>query len=1139
MRFGLLGALFVADDQGHPLALGAPKQSAALVVLLLHANDVVSSDRLIQQLWGDESPPTASKSLQVHISRLRRALRRAGAEAAERLVTRPGGYLLRVAPGELDVECFERLVREADGLVAAERWEAAGGHLREALELWRGDPLSDFSYEPFAQTEIARLAELRLSTLEQRIAVDVALGRVAVVIGELERLVREHPYRERLQGQLMLALYRTGRQADALAVFREVRSRLIDELGIEPSAELRELQGAILAQEPSLASAAPPQAVTSDRPRPQGERSFYRPRLLEAVTLLLTDIEGSTRLARRLGWEGWIAALDQHRRILVNAISAHGGKVDNSEGDAVVALFPEAPEAVAAAVEAQRAFERHPWPEDLGRLKVRMGLHTGVVAPHESGFVGIDAHLAARVANAANGGQILITAATRRLAGEPLLVRDLGEHRLKDFPEPERLFHVFVDGVATDVVPVPRSEIVRPTNLPPQTRPLVGRREERAEILALLRDPHRPVITLTGMGGIGKTRLAAALAADLLDDLPGGVFLVRLAGIADPQSILPMIAEAAGLTGEADESLASLLAVRLGRLPTLLILDNFEQLVDGAPIVGELAAQAGQLRILATSQVPLRISAETVVQLGPLGSDDAASLFLERAQARDRAFAPAAHDDAIIATICERVDRMPLAIELAAARAGGLGLRELERRLESPLGLLTRGDRDLPDRHRSLRAAIEWSQALLSAEEMALFAALGACAGPVPLGMVEAIAGTGGRSPSTLDQLDALLESSFVRRREDLRLGLRFLMPQALRNYAAERLTESGTDAAVRLRHAQHVADLAYPARLWKWGATDEERAALLAVGLEIRPAVAWAREHDPPLHVRLCSALASYWVYRGVISEAVDEFRWALDSGAGSADERARCLTLLAQSLRLQSGGEQALDLVERAYAEWQQVDDTVDRALGYGDLSWIYRWAGRLADAVPMCEEALTILRRTHDRRLILRALVFLAHAYDDLEDVESAERVLAEAGELAGDDPTWELDAIRADCALYRGDNTRAIELYAKSLAWTSQSGESHQMLMDLRCLGISLGRAGHAEAALELIELIRLHEEQTGRAGNISSAVAMLQDSRARSLQLAGPDAQQAAAARARAVPASLRVQRALELSARAAAGVAIN
>jgi predicted ATPase len=718
------------------------------------------------------------------------------------------------------------------------------------------------------------------------------------------------------------------------------------------------------------------------------------------------------------------------------------------------------------------------------------------------------------------------------VAGDRFSVRDLGEHRLKDFPEPERLLHVFPDGVATDVVPVPRSEIVRPTNLPPETRPLIGRREERAEILALLQGPDRPLITLTGLGGIGKTRLASAVAADLLSDLPGGVFLVRLAGITDPQSILPMIAEAAGVTGEADESLDALLALRLGTLPALLILDNFEQLVDGAPIVGELAARGGQLRILVTSQVPLRISAETVVQLGPLRSDDAASLFLERVQARDRAFARAAHDDAVIATICERVDRMPLAIELAAARAGGLGLRELERRLESPLGLLTRGDRDLPERHRSLRAAIEWSEALLSVEDMALFAALGACVGPVPLGMVEALAATGGRSSSMLDQLDALLESSFVRRREDLRLGLRFVVPQALRNYAAERLTESGTEADVRLRHARHVADLAYPARLWKWGATDEQRAAVLAVRLEIRPAVAWAREHDSPLHVRLCSALASYWVYRGVISEIADEFQQALESDTGSANERARCLTMLAQCVRLQSRGEQALDLVARAYDAWQQVDDTVDRALGYCDLSWIYRWAGRLTEAVSMCEEALAILRRTVDRRLILRALVFLAHAYADLEDVDSAERVLAEADELAGDDPAWELDAVRGDCALYRGENTRAIELYARSLAWTGHRGESHQMLMDLRCLGICLGRAGHADAALELIELVRLQEEQTGRAGNISAAAGMLQDSRARSLKQAGPDAEEAATNRAHAVPASLRVQRALELSARA-------
>ncbi|HTW12151.1 MAG TPA: hypothetical protein VME01_05365, partial [Solirubrobacteraceae bacterium] len=575
--------------------------------------------------------------------------------------------------------------------------------------------------------------------------------------------------------------------------------------------------------------------------------------------------------------------------------------------------------------------------------------------------------------------------------------------------------------------------------------------------------------------------------------------------------------------------------------PTLLLLDNLEQLVDGAPIVGELATRADQLRILVTSQVPLRIGGEAVVQLGPLGGEDAATLFVERARARDREFAPGAGEETTIASICERVDRMPLAIELAAARAASLGLQELDRRLERPLGLLTRGDRDMPERHRSLRAAIEWSQAVLSAEDMRLFTSLGACAGPVPLGLVQAIATAGdgldGISEpqlettleTTLDQIDNLVECSFVQRRHDLQLGLRFVMPQALRNYAAELLAESGSEQEVRQRHAQHVTELAWAARLWKWGATDEQRSALLAVGLEIRPAVAWAREHAPALHVRLCSALATYWVYRGVISEAADEFRRALDSGAGSAAERARCLTLLAQCVRLQSDGEQALDLVDQACAEWEQVEDPVERALGYGDLSWILRWAGRPDQAVPMCEQALSILRGTRDRRLTLRGLVILAHAYGDNDDLENTERVVAEAGELAGDDPTWEIDAIRGDCALFRGDNRRAIELYAKSLAWTSQTGEFHQMLMDLRCLGICLGRAGHAEAALELIELIRLHEVQTGRTGNISSAAAMLADSRDRSLQLAGPVAAKAAVARARTVPASLRVQRALELS----------
>ncbi len=936
MRIGLLGPMAVADGQEHELALGGPKQRAVLAILVVHANQDVASDRIVELLWGERAPRSAAKSLQVHVSRLRRALHEDAGEAAARLVTTSAGYRLRVAPGELDAERFERLVGEAEQLAGAERWQAAAERLRQALQLWRGDPLSDFAYESFAQPEIARLQELHVVAMEQRVAVELALGHEAAVVGDLEQLIRNHPYRERLHGQLMLALYRTGRQADALAAFRDARARLSDELGIDPSAELARLHEAILRQDPSLD----------------------------------------------------------------------------------------------------------------------------------------------RVSTPADGGE-------------------------------------------------------NPTNLAAQTRPLIGRRDECAEVIELLGTRGAGVITLTGIGGIGKTRLATEVAAEMLDDLPGGAFLVSLAGIADPQSILPMIAEAIGLTGGGGERLDAVLATRFGRQPTLLILDNFEQLVQSAAVVGELATRAKELRILVTSQVPLRIGAEVVVQLGPLGSDDAAALFIERVRARERAFAVGASEDAIIASICERVDGMPLAIELAAARARGLGLRELDRQLERPLGLLTRGDRDLPERQRSLRAAVEFSQALLSADDDELFVALGSCAGPVPLGMVAALAGPAAAATVTLDRLEALLESSFIRRREDPRFGLRFQMPQALRNYAAERLGKSGGEGDVRLRHARHVAGLAWDSRLWKWGATEEQQDALRAVDAEIRPAVAWARENDPLLHVSLCAGLSGYWVYCGVVPEVAAELRRALESGAGLPAERARCLTIQAQCLRLGGAQDQALELAGLAYAEWQKVDDELERALGYGDLNWVYRWVGQFNDALAVCEEALPILRQSRNRNLTVRGLVTLAHALADLGEVDRTEQVLDEADEVAGKAQASIIN-VRGDCAMYRGDHTRAAVLYTESLRWSSENDEAHQALMDLRCLGICLGRGGYAEAALEVIELVRLHEEGTGRAGNISSAVRLLQESRAHALELAGPTAEQEAIARARSVSVSLRIQRVLDLSARALA-----
>jgi predicted ATPase/DNA-binding SARP family transcriptional activator len=948
VRFAILGSFEVADDEGRPVAVGGLKRRAVLAILLMHANEVVSTDRLIEYLWAGEPPASATKSLQVHVSRLRGALGNKGV-GEHRLVTLGAGYLLRVTPGELDAERFERLVDEADALSTADSAELAAVKWREALEMWRGEALSDFAYDSFAQPEIARLSELRVGALERRIAADMAVGRDAQVIAELERLVHEHPYREQLRAQLMLALYRTGRQAEALQAYQDTRAALVEELGIEPSAELRTLHEAVLAQDASL-------------------------------------LGTSTRFADIRTGDSFAAA---------------------------VALSPGA---------------------------------TGNSS----------------------------------------------------------------------------------TNLTPQTRALVGREDERVRLGELLRGNRRSIVTVTGIGGIGKTRLTLAVGADLLDESPGGVFLVPLAGIHDPASILPMIADAAGIVGGTEASLESVLAQRLGEQPALLILDNFEQLLSGASIVAELAANAEHLRVVITSQVPLRIGAEQTFALEPLASADAAALFIERARARVGDFAPVDDEQEAIHDVCARLDCLPLAIELAAARVGVLGPHELAQRLERPLDMLTRGDRDAPERQRSLRASIDWTYALLTSEQQFLFGRLGVCAGTVSVDFVEALSAHG-PGPETVDALDELLACSFVRRRDDQRLGIRFLLPQALRDYALERLVESAAESGVRRLHAEQVQRLARRARLWKWGASTHDRMALLAASAEIRPAVAWSRTHDPELHVRICAALSSYWTWRGVLAEVDDELRRARDSGAGSLADRAWLVTLLAKLAQLGGDHDGARELMTTAIAEWRAVDDEQERALGLGPLGWVVRWDDRYDEGIALAREGLKILRRSGESRLVLRGLVFLAQALADSGDFAGADGVLAEADALAAGDPTWELAPIHADCAELRGNHVAALSLYAESLAWSSTTGESHQMLMDMRALVSDLASLEAYESALEAYTLTRLEEQRTGRVRSTAAWDAELLEAAAAAREAVTPDAAAAAVSRATGVDAPQRASRAIELA----------
>ena len=428
MEFRILGPLEVEDD-GRLLKLGGAKQRAVVAVLLLQANDVVPREHLIDDLWGGSPPETATTALQVYVSRLRKLL------GADRIVTRGSGYALRVESGEHDLERFQSLAAMARRQQPMEAAET----LRQALALWRGPPLAELDDQPFARRERLRLEELHLGALEERIEADLALGHDAELLPELERLLGEHPLRERLRGQLMVALYRSRRQADALEVYRSGRRLLDDELGLEPGEELKRLERAILEHDPSLAAthvgarAEPARAVM-----PTG-----------TVTFLFTDIEGSTQLVKELGAR-YAAVNAEHQRVLRDAFAAHGGREVDTQGDSFFVAFRRAKDGVAAAVAAQRGLAAHAWPPGA-TVKVRMGLHTGEPQVGEDRYTGLGVHKAARIGGAGHGGQVLLSRATRELVEDELptgvTIRDLGERRLKDIERPEHLWQLDIDGL--------------------------------------------------------------------------------------------------------------------------------------------------------------------------------------------------------------------------------------------------------------------------------------------------------------------------------------------------------------------------------------------------------------------------------------------------------------------------------------------------------------------------------------------------------------------------------------------------------------------------------------------------------------------------------------------------------------------
>ena len=716
------------------------------------------------------------------------------------------------------------------------------------------------------------------------------------------------------------------------------------------------------------------------------------------VTFLFTDVEQSTRLLADLGTEAYTQALEEHRRRLREAFRA-GYEVD-MQGDSLFYAFDRADDAVRAAAAAQRSLDELP-------VRVRMGIHTGEPAVVGAGYVGLDVHRAARICSAAHGGQVVLSQTTRDLA--EVETRDLGEHRLKDLTQPQRLYQLVAPGIETEFAPL-RTLENGPTNLPAQTTPLVGRTVELDALRMLLADHDVRLITLTGPGGSGKTRLALHAAAEAVELFPHGVWLVALEAVQDAALLLPTIAQTLGLFDSGGRPLEAAIQEHLGGQRVLLVLDNFEQLLEAARTVGDLLDRLPGVQVVVTSRVRLRIAAEHAFPVSPLAVPDPSSLpaldvlsqydsvalFLERARAVAPGFAVTEENAPAVAELCVRLDGLPLAIELAAARIKLLPPLALLARLGRRLDVLRGGARDRPERQQTLRATLDWSFELLDANEQRLFASLSVFVGGFRLDAAEAVC------DADLDATEVLLENSLLRSEERPDGEPRFLMLETIRAYGGERLEQEGVAGDLRRRHARWYAD-------WLERRTNERLTGRLRDDWEpeddehdnIRAALAWARDHgevDRELQFAAAAGLA-YWPNRGHLTEGR---RWLDDVLARSCDgdQRLRARALVAAAQHAWRQGDYAA--CERLAAEGQVVlerlDDRPPLALALVARGIAAGSRGDLEAEEEHYEAAERIFRVLGHTDALNAILNNRGYADIVTGDFESAERRLREVAESA---------------------------------------------------------------------------------------------------------------------------------------------
>jgi predicted ATPase/class 3 adenylate cyclase len=828
------------------------------------------------------------------------------------------------------------------------------------------------------------------------------------------------------------------------------------------------------------------------------------------VTFLFTDIEGSTKLMQQLG-DAYVQAQVEHHAILRAAFQSRKGAELRTEGDSFFCVFQSALDACGAAADAQRGFATHTWPE-AGAIRVRIGLHTGEAPLIGNEYIGLDVHHAARVAAAAHGGQVVVSESTRGLVEESLpaelKLRDLGVHRLKDLAKSEHLFQLVVDGLP-DKFPALRTLDTTPNNLPTQLTSFVGREADVVEAKRLLAGTR--LLTLTGPGGIGKTRLSLQLAADVVQSFPEGVYFVPLSAVTNPELIPSVIAQSVGLSVSGNQRPIDVVLEHLRGKRVLLVLDNFEQLMpDGAPVVSSILRDSADVKAIVSSRAVLHVYGEQEFSVQPLRVPDVKALpslavlsqyegvklFIERAVASKHDFSVTNENAAAIAGICEHVDGLPLAIELAAARIKLFSPQALLSRLETRLNVLAGGSRDLPARQQTLRGAIAWSHDLLDEPHKRLFARFSVFARGANLEQAETVCGPESElGVDVLSGLDELADQSLLRRMPDFDEP-RLLMLQVMREYAAERLDESGEAPKIRDRHAAAYQELAEEAAPHLFGAEQKKWLDRLELDYDnFRAAFDWAQSKGDALRAMcLGSAFWRFWQMRGHLREgrARLEAVLSMPTSRDHVEERATALEAAGGIAYWQGDMPATQMFYDESLALVRQGGNPERIANALYNDSFPSNVTGKdIPKARALLEEALPIYRQLGDELGIANCLWALGQSHAQTNDDVLAAQSLDEAAsyfrKLGNRFGLGWAQFLRALLALKMGDLAAGRELASESLRIFADANDISGVVLVLDALAEAAFREGDMANAARLGGARAAHEVASG--AGLTSVVAL--------------------------------------------------